>query len=387
MCKVGVHNSKRLTPNCKSLYKEGLLLNKRLRQERKKCLSFKSRLSAAEKLSEKYFSSNVANRMTAAGAIFTNLQLRETNRKERGRRFTLQEKLLSLSLYKQSAKTYRILSKLFTLPGRRTLSNLLSKVPVGTGIDNILMKVLKKNVSKLSDRQKHCFIMFDEISLQASLNYDNKAGFIAGFEDNGTSRTQKFADHALVFMIRGVVKKYKQPISYTFCKSTTNSHDLASQLKNVVRAVHSTGLRVVGTVCDQGATNTAAINILKNDTKNSCCQKNVEYKEEFYDVDCGEDVLKLIHLYDPPHLLKGIRNNLLNKNVKFTMNDKEMEARWSDIVELYELDSNIQDVKMLPRLTAEHVIPNKIKKMKVKYAVQVFSQRVSSIMSFLACKL
>lgn len=69
------------------------------------------------------------------------------------------------------------------------------------------------------------------------------------------------------------------------------------------------------------------------------------------------------------------------------MNDKEMELRWSDIVELYELDSNIQDVKMLPRLTAEHVIPNKIKKMKVKYAVQVFSQRVSSIMSFLACKL
>lgn len=68
--------------------------------------------------------------------------------------------------------------------------------------------------------------------------------------------------------------------------------------------MHSTGFRVVGTVCDQGTTNTAAINILKNDTKNSCCQKNVEYKEEFYDVDCGEDVLKLIHLYDPTAFIK-----------------------------------------------------------------------------------
>lgn len=83
------------------------------------------------------------------------------------------------------------------------------------------MKVLQKNVPKLSYRQKHCFIIFDEISLQASLNYDNKAGFIAVFEDNRTSMIQKFADHALVFMIRGVVKKYKQPISNTFCKSTT----------------------------------------------------------------------------------------------------------------------------------------------------------------------
>lgn len=110
---------------------------------------------------------------------------------------------------------------------------------------------------------------------------------------------------------------------------------LASQLKNVLRSVHSTGLRVVGAVCDQGATKTAAINILKNDSKRSFCQRDVEYEEEFYDVDWGEEVLNLIHLDDPPHLLKGIRNNLLNKNVKFTMNGKEKETRWSDIVELY----------------------------------------------------
>lgn len=43
-----------------------------------------------------------------------------------------------------------------------------------------------------------------------------------------------------------------------------------------------------------------------------------------------------------------------------------MEARWSDIIELYELDCKIEDVKMLPRLTSEHAIPQKIKKMKVK---------------------
>lgn len=106
-------------------------------------------------------------------------------------------------------------------------------------------------------------------------------------------------------MIRGVVKKYKPPISYTFCKSTTNSYDLASQSENVLQAVNS---KLVFELWER-ATNTAGISILKNDTKRSCCQRNVECKEEFYDVDCGEDVLKLIHLYDPPHLLKGTRNN------------------------------------------------------------------------------
>lgn len=42
---------------------------------------------------------------------------------------------------------------------------------------------------------------------------------IDGFVDSGTYKTQNLADHALVFMIRGIRKKYKQPISYSFCQA------------------------------------------------------------------------------------------------------------------------------------------------------------------------
>lgn len=386
LCNIGLRKISQLTPKCRSLYKGSVLLSKRLRWEQKKSSSFKNRLAAAEKYSDGVINSKFASRMTSAAAIFTNLQLRATNTKARGRRFSLDEKLLSLSLYKQSAKSYRTLAKLFTLPSRKTLTNLLSKIPVNPGIDQTLMKVLKNSVIKLTEKQKLCAILFDEISLDPNLTYDHNSGMITGFEDNGIGRTRKFADHSLVFMIRGVVKKYKQPISYSFCKGTTSSHDLSNQLKNVIRAVHETGLRVVASVCDQGATNKAAINIIKNDTRSEALRRHIEYKEEFYNVKCGEDILNIVHLYDPPHLLKGVRNNLLNKNVIFTMDGKQMEARWSDIIDLYELDCQIEDVRMLPRLTAEHVIPHKIKKMKVKCAAQVLSERVASIMSFLACK-
>lgn len=51
---------------------------------------------------------------------------------------------------------------------------------------------------------------------------------------------------------------------------------------------------------------------------------------------------------------------------------------------MFKLDSKIADVKMLPRLTTEHVQINKIIKMKVKNAAQVLSERVLSIMQFLA---
>ncbi|CAI6351086.1 unnamed protein product [Macrosiphum euphorbiae] len=325
--------------------------------------------------------------MTAAGAIFTQLQIRETHNKAKGRRFTMEEKLLSLSLYKQSKKSYRLLSKLFTLPSRKTLSSLLSKIPIKTGLDETFLKVLGENVKHLKKKDKFCVILFDEVSLEAQLHYDHNVGNIMGFEDNGLGRTQNFADHSLVFMIKGITKKYKQPMSYTFCQSSTNKHDLANQIRKVIQAVTSVGLKVVATICDQGTSNSAAIRVLHNYTKEYYLRRNENnYDDNFYEIQCGDERVKVIHLYDSPHLIKGIRNNLLNKNLVCTINGERKEARWQDIIDLYELDNNIQEVRMLPRLTREHVIPNEIRKMKVKNACQVLSQRVAAILNFLASR-
>lgn len=69
----------------------------------------------------------------AIDTIATKLQLRKTHTKGQGRRFTLEEKLLSLSLFNQSPKTYKMLSRLFTLPSRKT--TMLSKIAVTTSLD------------------------------------------------------------------------------------------------------------------------------------------------------------------------------------------------------------------------------------------------------------
>lgn len=224
--------------------------------------------------------------MTSAGAIFIQLQIRETQNKAKGRRFTMEEKLLSLSLYKQSKKSYRLLSKLFTLPSRKTLSSLLSKIPIKTGLDDTFLKVLGENVKQLKNKDKFCVILFDEVSLEAQLHYDHNIGSIMGFEDNG--RTQNFADHSLVFMIKGITKKYKQPISYTFCQSSTNKHDLANQIRMVIQAVTSVGLKVIASICDQGTSNSAGIRVLKNYTKEYYLRRNENnYDDNFYEIEYG----------------------------------------------------------------------------------------------------
>lgn len=52
---------------------------------------------------------------------FTMCQLRIQKCKPKGRGFTVEDKILALSLYKQSAKGYRLLSRIFSLPSRKTL--------------------------------------------------------------------------------------------------------------------------------------------------------------------------------------------------------------------------------------------------------------------------
>jgi len=112
-----------------------------------------------------------------------------------------------------------------------------------------------------------------------------------------------------------------------------------------------------------------------------------DYREEFYKVPLkNEERIKIIHIFDVPHLLKCTRNNLINKNLHFEMNGTKRVAKWGHLQQLYNVDSFIPDAKMLPRLTDNHVVPEKIYKMKVRYATQVFSQRVSAIMNFLSCK-
>jgi len=75
--------------------------------------------------------------------------------------------------------------------------------------------------------------LFDEVCLSSGLSYDSVTDQIDGFVDTGYSKSQNIADHALVFMVRGIKKKFKQPIAYSFCKGATTQHDLIRKLKQV----------------------------------------------------------------------------------------------------------------------------------------------------------
>lgn len=195
-----------------------------------------------------------------------------------GVKLSSEDKIMALSLYKESCNGYELLQQLFTLPSSRTLRRLLQKVPIHAGINNVIFSHLSHRETLMKDaNDKVCILMWDEISLQPHLQYDIVKDKIIGFEDWGRKRTQKIADHALVFMLRGIKTGWKLPLSYNFCKSTTKTPQLIRCIKEIIKEITQAGFIVVATVCDQGASNVAALKQLLQDTRINCLKTNEQF--------------------------------------------------------------------------------------------------------------
>ncbi|GBN04770.1 hypothetical protein AVEN_167842-1 [Araneus ventricosus] len=90
-------------------------------------------------------------------------------------------------------------------------------------------------------------------------------------------------------------------------------------------------------------------------------------------------------MYDPPHLLKSVRNNLKNHGIFFedkVASDKPRTcfADWSHIQKLYEMDSK-KKICACRKLTKRHLEVSGLKKMNVKLAAQVLSHSVTAALN------
>lgn len=320
--------------------------------------------------------------MSPTAKTFCQMQVSQSRKKKQGRRFTIDEKILALSIYKPSPKAYRLLSRLCVLPSRKTLQTLLHKVNLKPGINNFIFDNLRNRLRTMPEKHKLCCLIFDEMAISPGIFYNRTNDKLSGFVSNGTFTEQEFCNHVLVFMLRGIVKKYKQPLAYYFCAGSTKTINLKEEIKKNICKLQEVGFTVLATVCDQGTTNVAAINSLIKETKEKYLRQNKPYPEGIFEIQDAQ----IYPIYDPPHLIKGIRNNLIKKNLIYTMRNKEQVAKWSHIITLFNKSPGYQGVKLVPKLTAHHVMPELIPKMRVKHCTQVFSKSVGVALGFMAGK-
>lgn len=167
---------------------------------------------------------------------------------------------------KQSNKSYQYLSQVFNLPSMRTLQSILQKVNIHPGPIHFMNQHLKKQVKSMKERDKVCFLMWDEMLLQLHLDYDATKKHILGFEDFGKKRKARFADHALVFMVRGIQSGWKLPLAYYFYDGTIKTDQFIEWIKNITKVIIDSGLYLVAFICNDEKRNIMAINKLKLDS-------------------------------------------------------------------------------------------------------------------------
>ena len=185
-------------------------------------------------------------------------------------------------------------------------------------------------------------------------------------EDYGTERTCNIANHALVFMARGLHRKWKQPVAYYFIRGSTKADLLKKFLKDVLGACQNAGLHVVATVCDMGANNVSALQVL-----------GATRQKPFFKFQNQE----IVTVYDPPHLLKCTRNLFRKYDVQFESelmhNQLLVTAKWEHILNVYKWDKS-HVVRLLYKITDAHLAPVAQDAMKVSLAAQVMSHTVGA---------
>lgn len=187
-----------------------------------------------ETLSETEYIEKLNEYLNPAFGILLQSQMKNSRRKLKGRRWTLHEKILALAIYKKSSACYKLLRRMICLPNPGTLKNLLNRVYLPCGVNNKVMASLKEISQDESKKDNLWVLLFDEMSIRKNVIYNPKTDAIEGYQDHGSQgRSQQIASHALVFMLVGLRKRWKQPIAHYFSGESVSADRLQVIIKEV----------------------------------------------------------------------------------------------------------------------------------------------------------
>ena len=237
------------TPQKKKLKRDVQKLKTKLwRKENKKKLTFKAEVDSLVLQLKNYLPQDTVN--------FIERQIILQRSAKTGRRYAISDKMLALSVFYQSQKAYKLLSKLFALPSKRTLQKYMQNTNIMPGFNDGVFDALKLKVDNMDPKDRCVALIFDEMTLKSALVYNDGLDMIEGFEDLGELGTSHYvADHALVFMVRGLYSKWKQPLAYFLTAGTVRGEMLQTLTHRCLEKLEGIGLETMALICDQGTNN------------------------------------------------------------------------------------------------------------------------------------
>jgi len=153
--------------------------------------------------------------------------------------------------------------------------------------------------------------------MKCCLEYNESLDMIKEFENFGNlCRSGKSAKLVLVVMIRGLYNNWKLSLSYYFSSTGIKRNQLAEIMERTVETIIKLGFSPVCITCDK------VQQIVK------CTLYLAVVQENPFTVIGGK---KLFLIYDVPHLVKSVRNNLLTGNIVINKNGQKKNNRFRRI--------------------------------------------------------
>lgn len=333
--------------------------------------------------------------LTPAQSIFIQQQIKASLKSNMvGMRWHPTMIRLALSLHITSPAAYELLrdTGMIKLPSSRTLFDYSRVKPLVEGIDPYVLENLGERMKKFKEKgQKHKryhVLMADKMYISQNLVFQKGTGKMIGYTsldklDTEMKIMEQYLENHLeeaphkmaskVFMIKGVSSGIKEVVA-TFAVGNLSASQFYAWVWKVIGALERTGIPVIAFVTDGCSVNRAFIKMHKPVTKTTS-------GVIFDTINKAAPHRKLYFLSDVPHLLKTIRNNILNsrsdhKKSRRNLCFKGKKISWDYIIKLYQARKG-KVFKKSYKLNAMNVFPDSYARMKVKYAAEPLSRTVA----------
>ena len=290
-----------------------------------------------------------------------------------------------LSLAAKSPSCYEELrnSRVLILPSQRTLRDYRNFIKQKTGFnEGVILDLINKTESYF-DVQRYVVVLIDEMKLKANLVFDKSTGGLVGFTDLGDpelnyaamEKVDELAYHAMVFLLLGVCTDLKYPFAY-FGTDGVSGVDIFLLFWEAVCILECTcNLWVIAVTSDGAAPNRRFYSLhtkMDGDINRpvTYCTRNL-YAPDRY----------IFFFSDAPHLIKTARNCLYQSGsgkTRYLWNAGK-NLLWEHFARIYHMDSE-NSLKLLPKVTYDHIKLTPYSKMRVSLAVQILSSTMATVL-------
>ena len=275
----------------------------------------------------------------------------------KGRNWSIEILTMALTLKTLSNRCYVFLrkKKIIPLPGPATIIRHFKNFKVEPGFLDCVAQLLAIKAATLTNRQDRIIgLELDEVHIKKDITYHSGRDQVIG--PNGKAN---------VLLLRGIFKNFKIPIWYDFDKKMEEK-----ELKEIITKLEDISYHVICITMDNGGDNVSLASSLE-----------VEPDQPFFQHPTREGE-KVFFFFDPVHLLKLMRNHILEKG--FILESSEIIGK-EQFEELMEKQGRCENTDtQLTKLTRKHIYPKDQEKQTVKTAVQLFSSSVALALELLS---